>query len=291
MTTTPLTTAEELVLQAVNEFHALTSEQLRRLLYGNSIEHARKRLHRLQDLGYLDRKRLPLPEKQEGGGTYRRYWLTAEGKKYLKWLGITPKAVIPPSEEAGHQDLFVKHEVGVNDVLIAATLLAKRGRRVRVLERKHERELRRSPVEVRIAGRKARVAMDGWVRWLVDERFEVCFGLEYDRGTEDQAYIRDKVRKLAAMTEGRPSPYTEHFRSESLVIGFVAEQGRARAEQLLDWIEVELAASGLTSYAGLFLVTGSDPTADYEDFFCGRNWVRPFGDSPEPLLELEDSGA
>jgi DNA-binding PadR family transcriptional regulator len=282
-----LGTREERILRAVNEFYTLTTTQVTRLFFAEaSIAHVRKILAALKEHGYLTSHKMPKEPGKGGGNTQHVFSLTGKGATVLDELGYSPRPHLVPSKEADHRWLFAFHEARVNDALIAATLLGQRHPGVTLVERHHERDLKRDPVLLP----RGKVVLDGWVQWHVvgqAGKVEYSLGFEVDRGTEDQGKFRQKVAQLVAMLIGSPSPYQRHFGTDVLTIAVVAPTAHRR-DLLRQWIEVELGTAGRRAYAALFLVTSADPTLDPADFFTLPHWHHPFGGTA-PILELEAS--
>lgn len=285
------------VLAELAAYHALTAEQVRRLLYGRgSLRHAQEKLRVLADeLGYAQRVARP-PTRT--GRSAAVFTLSAKGRAFVaKELGLPLPPRYRPGELAGRSPQHWPHTLAIADVLIAFTLLTRNHPSIQVAAMRHERELKRHPVKVDVVRpgtgelRRSVVIPDGWVDLrlaLPAGAVQECYALEVDRGTEYQAAWRDKVAALLAFADG---PYQAAFGTPSLTIAVVATTGPERARQLVAWTEAELRRRNAEGDGPLFRVVGADPAVvSPEELFLASAWFVPFALEPIPLIALEEAG-
>ena len=277
--------ADVAALLVLNRFHYLSAGQMCRLLYSpGSLTYVQAMLKQLTDAGYC--QRLFLPRVAAHGSAPAIYRLARKGRQWLRGEGLLEQGRYRPSEELRHSYLFFEHTLGVNDVLIAAVLLAREFSDVRVHELKHERELRHEPMDVPNSnGARTHVIPDGYVDFRIAEKLQSCLLLEYDRGTEDQAKWRAKIAALTtAVTSG---VYQTAFGTNSLTVTVVTIPQPQRLTHLIAWTEAQLIASGAQHLAELFRFTDVSPqTVSPEEFFLSPGWLTPFAAEPLPALDI-----
>jgi hypothetical protein len=281
-----ITPADERVLLALNRFHHLSAEQVRRLLYGRgSLKYAYERLKRLVDAGFVSH--------DQARGMVGVFALSGRGRSYLAELGFDVLPRWRPSEEKELGASYYRHALAVADVLIAAELLGHEHPRIELTTMLHDRELKhRYAVPVQLANSKPRsVIPDGWLDFRVemaDGRFRMPVVLELDRGMHERRRWQQKVEALIAFAGG---PYQEAYGTASLIVAVVATPGESRRAELTAWTEGLLRTLRVEHEADLFRLTGADPVVDPVAFFCGPVWYRPFDLRPLPLLEPREGGA
>lgn len=167
---------------------------------------------------------------------------------------------------------------------------------MRLDELRHERDLKRMPIAVEVlvtGGREQRrVIPDGWVDLALLKRQERrCLLLELDQGTERQAKWKRKVAELIALISedsAGQSPYTRHFGRRAVTLMIVTTSGPQRAQVLRRWTGEVLVEQGRRELAEAFVCTSvAAATFSPHDFYTGRHWYHPFGDTPHPLLALD----
>src|SRR6266545_1582739 len=142
--------ADAQLLHAVQRYHAITARQLTTLLYApSSHTWVQTKLKRLTDAGYL--QRLFLPRPSQAGSAPSVYTLSRRGMRYLADHGVDVPRRARPYKARSYTYLHLSHLLAVNDVLIAAELLARRHPQVVLARLLHERDLQRMPVTVQNA--------------------------------------------------------------------------------------------------------------------------------------------
>lgn len=281
-----VTPAKQALLIALGRYFYLTAKQATRLLYAEaSLTRVQTLCKELADDGFVERLFLPRPSPHGRAPTV--YALGRLGRAHLAALGIDVPVRLRPAEERAHSYLFLDHTLAVNDVLIAAELLARRVPQIAIAKMLHERTLRQTPVTVTTAGgRPTTVIPDGWLDLRVafpDGIDRYCIAFEIDRGTTEQRAFRRKIRNLVAYADG---PYEDAFGTDLLTIAIVATPGEGRADELLGWIAAELASLHREDVADLFLVTAADAaTVDPALFYCSPVWRQYDREAQAPLIE------
>jgi len=178
--------ADAPILAALGRYFYLTATQLTRLLYApTSHTYAQARLKRLTDANYLQRIFLPRPTRT--GSAPFVYTLARKGINALIEWGRPVDRRYRRAEVRETSYLYLAHTLALNDVLIALELLCRRDPRVRVIALRHERELKRAPVQVRLPdGTTAGVIPDAWVDLRLAGQYQECYAVELDRGTTGQ---------------------------------------------------------------------------------------------------------
>ncbi len=266
------------ILEALSRYHILSAQQVCRLLYKlGSLTFVQTKLKHFTDLALC--QRLFLPRTTRAGSAPSLYTLARKGLNYLKNQGVDVDHRYRPSEKREHGYLFLSHTLAINDVLIAAELVARRVPEIRVETMLHERTLKREPIYIQDGDIKVPVIPDGWLDFRIGGTRQMCLAIEVDCGTEEKRQWRRKVRSLLAWTNGT---YQERFGTPSLTITVIATPGRKRQMDLIRWTESELAARGQENCADIFRFTSvSADTIEPEEFFLSPCWLRPFDRLPE----------
>ncbi|MGH2530904.1 MAG: replication-relaxation family protein [Thermomicrobiales bacterium] len=268
------------ILRAVGRYHLLTREQLTRLLYRpTSGTFVGEHLTALTRHGYLEMHRVPLTIPF--GGTPGYWVLTEKGRRFVR-----PTMELPPRlhHKPSYATYYLLHTVELNDALIALELLARDLPGVTLLRVHHERLLKRRPAKVTLAdGATVSVVPDAWID-LVLAGEPMGIALELDRGTERDAQWRRKVAGLVALGAG---PYREAFAADSMTVAVIATGGAHRLAEIVRWTEQELADLGRRHWREFFWFTHAIPkTTDPRALYAAARWVRPFDQTPRPLIEL-----
>lgn len=270
------------LLKAVYRYYYLTIDQITRLFYSKGARsHAAGRLKRLADADYLHR--IVTPSRQGNGPLV--YTLARKGMRYLAAGGFAVPERARPAEVKEHSYLFLTHTLAVNDVLIAAELLARsHPENITLRQVLHERDLKRAPVYLTDAdGAKVAVIPDAFLDIGLGGAYRVCLAVELDRGTEEQKAWRKKVRTLVAYAHG---PYQQVFGTDALTVCVIATPGQARLQQLYDWTIAELAAINQQGEADLFRFATCNPAQlTPEQLFLGAGWYTPLSTTPVALIE------
>jgi hypothetical protein len=279
-----LTQRDEQIIQALNRFFYLTTEQVTRLFYKKgSHTSVYGILSRLATNGYTAQQRYAVL----GKGERLVNSLDRQGRSHLAKLGFDIPTRLRKSEKPT-SPLFYGHTLAVNDFLIAAELLARDTEVIALESFVHELTFKREPIRVpRDGGKLLNVAPDGWLDFTITDRSgrgQACVLYECDRGTEEQTFWRAKVAGLLLATRGA---YQERFGTQSLTIAVTTPSTKRRA-QLIRWTEAELKkqqASQAISEVFHFTSHPAD-TTDPRTLFLSPVWYRPFDEQPYPLLEV-----
>ena len=270
------------IIGALRVLSCATTQQLLRLLgYSTaSLTYVQTRLKRLADLGYLER--LYLPRARRAGSGPVLYRLRRKSIPILRAQGLQLPYRLRPSEARDYGYLHLLHTLTVNDLLIAATILARETPGLELTRIVHERELQAEPIAVTVSGRGRQVAPDGFLEFRY-RGTQSCLLLEIDRGSHGQDSWKRKVEGLVGLTEG---PYETRFKTRSLTIVVLTTSGRERARQLLTWTSNVLASLNRQELCELFCVAALDPaTVSPKRIFFSRIWRSPGRDEPVSLLD------
>jgi hypothetical protein len=279
-----LSQREEDILQAVNTYRMLTTTQVCRLFFSeHSYNYAGKLLKHLADTDYLIRFPLPSAEK---GNRELVYTLGRPGIQFLKSIGYdlpywSKNALLPPSY------LHMQHSLSVNNVLIAGFILAKQVPGITLHALYHEWVLKHTPLAVSLGNSEVGVVPDGFLdfRLLIRETtYQTGVWIEVDRGTEDQPYVRRKVRALQTVLA--QEMYKDYLQTSSMVVAFATTAGAPRLKALRCWIEEELKTLHATESNEFFLLTSLPPEIDPRTLFLRPVWSMPFVSQLQPLLDL-----
>ena len=272
------------IIGALRVLSCSSADQLLRLLGYSpaSLTYVQTRLKRLAAMGYLERIYLPRPSR--AGSAPLLYRLTRKSIPVLENQGLDLSYRLRPSEARSHSYLHLMHTLAVNDVLIAATILARETPDLELARLMHERELQTRPAAVSVGHETQQVVPDGFL----DFRFEggqYCLLLEVDRGSHGQHAWRRKVRGLVGLADG---PYEELFGTTSLTFMVLVQDEPERVELLLGWTADELGSLGRGELAGFFCFAASDPaTMRPSQLFLDPIWSRPLYRGQIALLQLE----
>jgi Replication-relaxation len=294
---------DERILGALLELHYLTAEQLARLYYkATSLNYVREQLKRLYDTDYLDR--IYGPRAQAAGSVPWVYLLGRKGLRHFKDSGVDLDRRYRPSEERAHSDQFLFHTLAINDVLIAARLLAHQRADVELIAIRHDLDLKHTPVNVETAGGQGRdrertpVVPDGWVDFRIsmpgrEKPVPAPLLLEVDRNTKAVRAFKRKIRALIPYLTG---PYEKMFGMKAVTVAFIldeaacgsARDAEKRLRDMVRWTEEELRDRNKQSWGRIFLFTTlpTDRSFDPPQFFIGARCVTPFSDLPISLLDL-----
>jgi hypothetical protein len=214
-----------------------------------------------------------------------------------------------PSEEIVLKDRFLFHTLALNNIFIAATLLAREAAAIELVGLRHDLDLKRAPVKLETgrvdpkSGEKEleSVSPDGWLNFQIqvpgrDRPVSAPLLLEIDRNTEPVKRIKRKIRGLLAYVG---DPYAAIFGTRYVTVSFLVEEAACpspeaanrRVRDLVRWIEETLAERDARTSASVFLV-GSLPHPDVlspREFFLQPRAMQPFSDLPLSLLDLPDS--
>jgi len=284
-------------LRAVYRYHMLKPEHITRRFYSKgSLTFVKARLKLLTDHGYLDANEQPTVR----GRSPYYYTLANKGIKYLKEVGLEVQRYSRPSRKVEYLP-FLSHTFSVNDVLIAAELVAEGSAQLSLVEMQHELVLKQDPCKVPVErmGRDDRavtthvsIVPDGWLDFRYDRGMELperrmCIWLELDRGTVGMKDFKEKVTALLAFYKS--GAYQKRFGTNSLRVGFATTDGVTRVRQMRTWLrDVMVKQQEKRALSERFVCTALPPDLDPHALFLTPVWYLPFDDSNAvPLLITE----
>jgi hypothetical protein len=278
---------EHKILAVVASFHYLSALQVTSLLFADtSLKYVRESLKELYQGQYLQRVYLPRITPQ--GSSLAIYCLDKKGLAYLRKVGLAPGGRLHTKEEAEREWLFLEHTLAANHLIIHCHNLGKSDPASQLVRFVSERELKRQPGSVRLAGRKVAVIPDGWVhvskQWpgsTAPNHYYIAW--ELDRGTIRQAAFRRKIRALVTWIQ---HGYVEQFGVEGLTVAFVTTVSPRRLEQMVSWTAAELDQLKARDYADLFLFSHLEPKQTTPSFLLSEaHWVQPYTTRLAALIE------
>jgi hypothetical protein len=227
------------------------------------------------------------PSGKEGITARDYYMLTHAGVRYLAGKGVDIPAGWRPQGNADIHGLFAKHTIELNDVIIAAAKLDTADQRFYLADFVHERELNSKPYPVTLPdGRQSSVAPDAMLdfrRTDIAGRFAVL--IEHDRGSEQHAYFKRKVRAYIAYIKAKG--YVTAFDTERINVAFTTFKGEAHMHELRKWTREVLEAQNEPRQVGAVFRFAALP----QPLFPGTAWLEArwhyaFDDSqpPQPLI-------
>jgi len=226
-----LTPRDRDLIDAVHSYRALRRDQVQRLFFP-SKNTANARLQRLQQHGYLARRRLPV-EYGQGSGQWL-YMLARRGAQLVAQAeGIGIEEIGWRRSQCHVSSMFLEHRLMVNDIRIAMALATKQtGARIERWLR--EEDLKKQPDRVWIAsrrGRRRRVALipDAYCTLAEDDR-RAHFFLEADRATESNGRWSQKVEAYLAYI--RSGGYARRYGSNCLRV-LTVTTGEKRLHNLM----------------------------------------------------------
>jgi hypothetical protein len=266
------------VLRALGHYRVLTRRQLTCLLYRpSSTTFVGEHLTRLTRAGYLRMERVPLPIA--AGGTPGLWSLREPGHRYLRQAGLDIPTADPPTSP-----LHLWHLLAVNDALIALERLCRADRRLALERLRHDLDLRRMGLRVRLPdGTAATVVPDAWADLLVAGA-PMGLALELDRGTEDEATWVRKLDRLLGLAAG---PYRDRLGADSMTVAILTTDGEQRLAALRRWTAAALDAHGLRDWDDLFWFAAGDPAAATPaELYLAPRWRSPGARLPRSLIPL-----
>jgi Replication-relaxation len=287
------------LLQAIYRFHLLKPEQLTRRYYSQgSLTFVKARLKLLTDHGYLEANQQPTTR----GRSPFFYTLASKGIKYLKEAGFEVNRYYRPSRKVEYLP-FLLHTFTVNDVLIAAELLAEGHSQLALAEAQHELVLKQDPCKVpvereRSAGDGNRLAKyisivpDGWldfryVRGTGTQERRMCIWLEVDRGTVGMKAFKEKAS--AILTFYKSGAYQRRFGTNSLRVAFATTDGMTRVMQMRTWLcDVLAKQREKPGAAERFVCTALPNDIDPHTLFLTPVWHIPLDNTPQVSLLIAE---
>jgi hypothetical protein len=282
-------------LRAIYHYHMLKPEQLTRRYYSRgSLTFVKAHLKRLVDGSYLDANEQPTTR----GRSPFYYTLASKGIRYLKEAGFEVNRYYRPSRKVEYLP-FLLHTFSVNDVLIAAELLAEDQPQLTLAEMQHELTLKQDPCKVPLRrerfGRdgdpsthQVTIVPDGWLDFRYDrggagsER-RMCLWLEVDRGTIGKKEFKTKAAAIFAFYQS--GAYSRRFGTNSLRVAFATTDGISRVNQMRAWLcdalGRELEKPGM---AARFVCTALPDEIDPRSLFLTPVWYIPSDNTPPVSL-------
>ncbi len=279
------------------QLQLLTAEQLTRLHYRpGMLKTVKARLKMLTDAGFVQSDVIPSRKWR----TPFYYTLGPAGVNYIRYIesgGGSGGSTIPASwraDRAVRQHwLFVEHTLELNDVLISALLLHRDAPSVRLHNFEHERELKRHPYKATWQSGGQRQTFTIIPDAFLEFRTSTLTGynlmpilVEHDRGTEEQAYFRRRIRGyitlLKAINAGQAHPFPDA--DQAVTIAFTTFQDESRVDQLRFWTRAELEGepAGLGT---LFRFASFQLPLQPRTVWLEQLWRSPYDTDPaQPLL-------
>ncbi len=216
------------------------------------------------------------------------YTLDTKGIAYVREAGIGISNSLRTYKETGKSYLFVKHTLGVVDILVAAIGLIRAAPEYAIARFISERDLKAHPLKVRWQGASLALVPDAFLelRQLLPDgrdRYMPLF-VEHDRGTEQRQHFRRRIR--AYITLLKSGMYQEVFGVKSITIAFTTFEGEKRCEQMREWTRAELAATNEPLSIGMaFCFTSQVQPLDPKHLWLEPCWYVPYeGYRPLALL-------
>jgi Replication-relaxation len=294
-----LSGVDDRFLRAIYRYHMLKPEQLIRRYYSQgSLTFVKARLKQLTDHGYLDANEQPTTR----GRSPFYYTLASKGIKYLKEAGFEVNRYYRPSRKVEYLP-FLLHTFSVNDVLVAAELLAENLPQLTLAEMQHELVLKQDPCRVpvgreRLSGdgnasaKYISIVPDGWLDFRYDrgtgtQERRMCIWLEVDRGTVGMKDFKEKA--TAILTFYKSGAYQKRFGTNSLRVAFATTDGMTRVKQMRTWLRDVLGKEPAKPHiAERFICTMLPDEIDPRTLFLAPVWYVPFDNtSPVSLLVTE----
>ena len=259
--------------------HLATAEQLTKLHYKMGMQKTvLKRLKVLVDNGYVQAD--CIPTKFFKSPYY--YTLDTKGLRYLSSVGIDVPASERASKEIVESYLHVRHALELNDILIAALHLKYVSERYYLSRYIQERTLKRTPYRVTYNGAAISLIPDGFldIRDRTSNR-ALCLFLEHDRGTEQQAHFRGRIKAYKALYAN--NGIESMFGVKTAYTAFTTFVGGKRVQQMREWTKAELEDSPMLKQ--LFLFADLPKPLDPRHLLFERHWSVLTADQPIALLE------
>ena len=266
------THVDENIFKAIYRYYYMTVLQVIKALdYStNSLPTVRTRLLYLERKGYLASLILPTNKK---GYFPKIYYLASGGIDYLRTQGFDVTHRFHATEQKEKQYLFLKHTLAVNDVLIAAKLVAKQYPQISLYEFRHERELKRDPEKFTITLYKETedetqepvvwkqeefyFVPDAFLDFHIEQekktyRAEIL--LELDRDTTERRRFQEKIGGI--LTYIKAERFVKRYKARKITVAFVTTGGQKRVEKMRNWTRNELAKTHDTwDYGYTFVFT------------------------------------
>lgn len=249
-----------------------------------SIKLIKARLKDLVDHHYLQEDWTPTRLLREP----YHYTLDTKGIAYVREAGIDIASSLRADKETGKSYLFVKHTLGVVDIVVAATMLTRAVPGYILARFISERDLKARPLNVQWSGTSLLLVPDAFLEFrqmLPDgrDRYMPLF-VEHDCGTEQRQHFRRRIRAYIALLKS--GMYQEAFGVKSITIAFTTFEGEKRCEHMREWTRAELAATNEPMSIGMaFCFTSQVQPLDPKHLWLEPCWYAPYEGYP-PLALL-----
>jgi len=171
------------IMLCVHEFRFLTREQIQRLFDFNCVTRANIRLRKLYDHGYLSRHFLPTVR----GSSRAVYFLGPKGMEIIsEGLGLDISTL--KLNRKGFKDLFLNHQLALNEARIAITLTIKEKAQMSL-----DCWLNEDACLQEYGRRRGIIRPDAYFRFFNNGRI-YSFFLEVDRSTMSHSRFRLRIQ-------------------------------------------------------------------------------------------------
>ncbi len=273
----------------LHQLNLATAEQLCRLHYSpGSIKTVKRRLKAMADAGYVQADAIPVKYvgvQRKLFSAHYYYTLGPLGAKYLEVLGFDVSESWRASKEVNKHGLFVEHTLELNDVIIAAAMVARADQRFYLGSFTHERVLKRQPYKTTADGKQIALIPDAFLDFRhVGSELHFSVLLEHDRGTEEQFYFKRKIRGYLQLL--KTEDYRTMFGTRRITVAFTTFQGERRLEQMRNWTRQVLASSNEPQNVGSVFRFAALPQPLYPGTaWLEARWRHAYeNEEPEPLL-------
>ncbi len=254
----------EAILQELALCRFLTIKQIRNRFFSHgSYTHVSTLLKHLAEDKYLVALEPPAQNQPY------LYGLGTRGVQHLRNRGTTIRYY--PSEHTLPSSIHLSHHLTTNDLLIASTKLCENTGGVVVVDRRHYATTQQ---------KNRSVIPDAWVHLIVQDTHCAIWG-EVDRGSEEQAYVTQKVLSILRFAINE---HLKEFGIPILAVAFVTTKGASRLDKLVRIAETALMDIPEASFFRFTAVAeehewGIDP----QELFFKPVWRTPFSRQPVTL--------
>ena len=189
-----------------------------------------------------------------------------------------------PSTERGRNYLFLRHELGVTDIVISAILLQKQTEHYSLARFIHERAMKQSPYKGSWQGKPFTLIPDAFLELRQRLPDGTCrymaLLLEHDCGTEQRQYFKQRIREYVIMLKSRA--YKERFNVNTITMLFTTFEG----DQMREWTRQELEGES-KDLQQCFLFTDQCQPPDPKHIWLHSCWYMPHMEG-KPVVILGD---
>jgi hypothetical protein len=241
--------------------HIALPNQLTRLHYAaGSLNGVKLYLKRLTDHGYVQPVPLPVRAVAHPEKSPYSYTLSQKGVDYVSRAGLDTSGYHLAREEDKH-DLFLRHTLALNEVLVAAMCLGRLATGATLSSFKHEHQLKRTPYKATWQGGKFTIVPDALLDFHALHEGRMVRRpvlLEHDMGTEEREHFSRRIRAYVALLKA--GAYQELFDVKVISrIVFTTFKGVKRLEQMRQWTRSELANEGEDFLRKFYFATLPEP--------------------------------